>query len=127
VASKKYYNIDVKVKNFGLRLFTGSSIAKVRIVGLQVLQRLFSTATGVANIDGSADALDVDTVVTRHLFGTLSQSARVSGSLIQVNVFDRLHHFRVARKNVYFKEGYSFSAIGLKIFMAVICTFGMGK
>jgi hypothetical protein len=104
VASKKFYNVDIKVKNFGLRLFTGSSIAKVRIVGLQVLQRLFSAATGVANVDGSADALDVDTVVTRHLFGTLSQSARVSGSLIQVNVFNKLHHFRVARKKCLFQR-----------------------
>ena len=73
-----------KLKLFGLRLFTGSTAAKVRISGLQLLQQLFSPATNVDKMESAADKLEIETIVTRHLFFTLSQQARPSGSLVQV-------------------------------------------
>ena len=75
-----------QLKIFGVRLFCGSVVAKVRVAGLQVLQRIFSEATDVATMpDDAFKSLEVDVIVERHLFGTLSQSSRVSGSLVQVN------------------------------------------
>jgi len=65
-------------------MLAGAQASKVRVAGLELLQQLFSPTTNLAKMDSSAEKLDIDSIVTKHLFGILAQSARVSGSLAQV-------------------------------------------
>ena len=73
-------------------MFAGSPAAKVRVAGLEILQQLFSPTTNLSkNEKVAADALDIEAIVTKHLFGILGKTARASGTLTQVTVL--LSHF----------------------------------
>ena len=73
-------------------MFAGSPAAKVRVAGLEILQQLFSPTTDLSkNEKAAADALDIEAIVTKHLFGILGKTARASGTLTQVTVL--LSHF----------------------------------
>jgi hypothetical protein len=66
-------------------MFAGSPAAKVRVAGLEILQQLFSPATNLSkNEKAAAEALDIEAIMTKHLFGMLGKTARASGTLTQV-------------------------------------------
>ncbi len=65
-------------------MLTGSTAVKVQIAGLELFQQLFSSATNLAKVETAFDELDVNSIVEKHLYRILSQTARASASLTQV-------------------------------------------
>lgn len=74
----------VEIKNLGLRLFAGSNYAKVRVAGLDILHRLFSSETNLVAVPEAADVLDVEGILVKHLYSYIGKATKRQGLLARV-------------------------------------------